>query len=71
MEFPDFRDFLATLDDATISAIMRDANNGAKLVSPEFLIDPQSAPGIQVLAISYQVSLEVLAAYHKWLEQQL
>lgn len=46
MKFPDFQDFLATQDSNTISAILRDANNGAKLVRPEMLNDPQSVPGL-------------------------
>lgn len=71
MNLPPFEDFLATLDPDTISGIMGDANNAAKIVSSTPLADERDKIPLQVSSISYQVALEVLAVYHKWLEQAL
>ena len=71
MNLPPFEDFLATLDPDTISAIMGDASNAAKVVSNTPLADERDKFPLQVMSISYQVALEVLAVYHKWLEQEL
>lgn len=71
MNLPPFEDFLATLDPDTTSGIMKDANNAAKLVNKTPLSDERDKIPLQVLSISYQIAIEVLAVYHKWLEQEL
>lgn len=71
MKFPDFRDFLASLDEETVSGIMKDANNAAKVIQDTELICEEDRPALHTLGVSYQVSLGLLAVYHKWLEQQL
>ncbi len=71
MNLPPFQDFLASLDAATISGIMKDANNAAKISANVPLIFEGDRVPCQILSISYQISLEVLAVYHKWLEQSL
>lgn len=71
MNLPPFEDFLATLDPNTISGIMGDANNAAKIVNNTPLTHESNKIPLQVMSISYQISLEVLAVYHKWLEQYL
>lgn len=71
MQFPSFDDFMATLSPDTVAGIMGDANAASRLVKPDKLTYPEDAAGLQVLSISFQVSLELLAVYHKWLEQQL
>ena len=71
MQFPSFDDFMATLSPDTVAGIMGDANAASRLVKPAKLTYPEDAAGLQVLSISFQVSLELLAVYHKWLEQQL
>lgn len=70
MAMPDFQDFMATLDGETISSIMKDANNAMKLAEMQD-INCESIPGAQLLSASFQIALELLAIYHKWLEKQL
>ena len=43
MEFPDFRDFLASLTADQVSGIMHDAQNAAKLMQETEFIDPADA----------------------------
>lgn len=69
MQLPSFQDFLSTLTPDIITGIMQDANHAAKLVDPSKLTYAQDMAGMQILSISFQVSLELLAVYHKWLEQ--
>lgn len=71
MNLPDFSDFLNTLDAETISDILKDANTKAADVEKTKGIHAESVPGLQVQSISLTISLELLAAYHKWLEQEL
>lgn len=71
MQLPDFSDFLNTLDSDTISSIMKDANIAAKLVTENTYVLESNKLGLQMLSISYQMSLTLLAVYHKWLEQSL
>ena len=49
----------------------KDANIAMKTVSERQGVSPENIPGLQLLSGSYQVSLELLAVYHKWLEQNL
>ena len=69
MTLPSFEEFISTLDKDTISGIMKDANNAAKLVLETPVSDPQDLPGLQIQSVAFQISLELLAVYHKWLEQ--
>lgn len=71
MELPSFVDFMATLDEETIEGIFKDANNASKIPTYTKGIQPDNIPGLQMQLISYQISLELLAVYHKWLERQL
>lgn len=70
MAIPAFQEFLTCMDAETISGIMNDANNAMELVH-EQNVDRENIPGLQLLSASYQISLELLAVYHKWLEQYL
>ena len=70
MAIPDFQEFVASIDSAVISNILKDGNNAFKLVS-EQKANSENIPGLQILTASYQISLELLAVYHKWLEQYL
>ena len=69
MEMPSLQEFIDSLDKETISGIMKDANNAAKLVLETPVSDPQDLPGLQIQSIAFQISLELLAVYRKWLEQ--
>lgn len=71
MDFPDFQDFLASLEPDTISGIMGDANRAAKAMNNVDFEHKEDLPALQTLSISYQTSLELLAVYHKWLSQYL
>lgn len=71
MNLPPFEDFLASMDPDTIAGIMKDASNASKAVYKTPLSVESDRLPLQVLSISYQVALEVLAVYHKWLEQEL
>ncbi len=71
MNLPPFEDFLATLDPDTVSGIMGDASNAANVIGNTLLADERDKVPLQILGISYQIALEVLAVYHKWLEQEL
>lgn len=71
MNLPPFEDFLSSLDPDIISGVMGDANNAAKIIEEIQLSNEQSRIPLQILSISYQVSLEILAVYHRWLEQEL
>ena len=50
---------------------MKDANNAAKVIQDTELVCEEDRPALHTLGVSYQVSLGLLAVYHKWLEQQL
>lgn len=69
MALPPFQEFLASLDKETLAGIMRDAGEAAKLVLDDPKNDPRDIPDLQVRSMALQTSLEVLAVYHKWLEQ--
>ena len=71
MIFPPFEEFINALDSDTVAGIMKDANNAAKLIDPQELHFSEDAPALQALSQSFQVSLELLAVYHKWLEQHV
>lgn len=63
MHLPDFQDFLRTLTAEKITQIMEDAQKKAMQASP-------NGSGGQISAISWTISLELLALYHLWLEDQ-
>lgn len=71
MAFPDFQDFIVSLEPDTVSGIMGDANRAAKAMRNVDLANKEDLPAAQVLSISYQTSLELLAVYHQWLSQYL
>ena len=71
MVFPDFLDFLESLDLDTITGIMDDANRAAKAMSEEKLTHKEDLLAAQVMSLSYQMSLGLLAVYHQWLSQHL
>ncbi len=64
MKLPGFQEFLATLTPEKIEQIMSDAK--AKCEEASCM-----GSGEQIAAISWTVSLEVLALYHLWLEESL
>ena len=70
MAMPHFQEFMASLDSETVSGIMRDANKAMKIAAEQD-VHRENVPGLQLLSASYQISLELLAVYHKWLEQHL
>lgn len=63
MHLPDFQDFLCTLTPEKIAQIMEDAQVKAIQASP-------NGSGGEISAISWTISLELLALYHVWLENQ-
>lgn len=64
MKFPSFQDFLSTLAPEKIEQIMLDAKVKCEEASC-------MGSGEQIAAISWTVSLELLALYHLWLEESL
>lgn len=69
MDFPDFNDFLATLDKETIAGIMKDARLAAGVPLEVDLKYPAGLAEDQMLAIGFQSALGLLASYHLWLAQ--
>lgn len=69
MDFPDFNDFLATLDKETISGIMKDARIAADVPLEVDLRYPERLAEDQMLAAGFQSALGLLASYHIWLSQ--
>lgn len=67
MAFPDFHDFLASLDRESIEAIFTDAKDKAESV----VVPGTPALGNQVTAISFTIALELLASYHAWISKEL
>lgn len=64
MQFPKFQDFLATLSPEMITGIMEDAKLKCESLT-------SAGTGEQIGAISWTISLELLALYHVWLEESL
>lgn len=62
----DFNEFLASITQEDVSAIMRDAADKASHMKSLLGNDPTSL-GTQIGAISYTVALELLGLYHHWL----
>ena len=60
-----------SLDSDTISGILKDANRVDQIIPVESLDVPESLDKYQDLLRSFQISFELLAVYHKWLEKQL
>ena len=71
MNLPSFTEFLATLNHEVVAGIMKDANNAAKLVKAEDLLDPFDEGPLQLQSLCWQTAVELLAVYHEWLRQQL
>ena len=71
MTLPSFQDFLAGLTPDTVAGIMKDANNAAKLIEATPDLHQENIMALQIQSIAFQVSIETLAVYHKWLEQQI
>lgn len=71
MNLPSFTEFLATLNHEVVAGIMRDANNAAKLVKAEDLLNPFDEGPLQLQSLCWQTAVELLAVYHEWLRQQL
>ena len=69
MNLPSFTEFLATLNHETVAGIMKDANNAAKLVKAEDLLDPFDEGPLQLQSLCWQTAVELLAVYHEWLRQ--
>lgn len=64
MKYPDFQDFLGTLDSEKIEQILSDAKAKCEEVS-------SMGSGEQISVISWTVALELLALYHLWVEESL
>lgn len=64
MKLPCFEDFLSSVSPDTIEQIMSDAKMKCE-DSAEF------GTGSQICAVSWTISLELLALYHQWLENSL
>ena len=71
MNLPSFAEFLATLNHETVAGIMKYANNAAKLVKAEDLLDPFDEGPLQLQSLCWQTAVELLAVYHEWLRRQL
>lgn len=65
----DFNDFLASITQDDVSAIMRDAADKSNRMKSQLGNDPASL-GTQIGAISYTVALELLGLYHHWAEEE-
>lgn len=65
----EFSDFLASITLDVFEDIMSDANQKAAEVRALQNADDKSNLGNQIAAVSYTIALELLALYHKWLEQ--
>lgn len=65
-----FDDFMTTLTPDVLSGIIDDANLKAQQMRDKSG-NSLTSFGNQIGAVSYTISLELLACYHKWLEQQL
>lgn len=65
----DFRDFVASITQEDVSAIMLDAADKANNLKSLLGNDPASL-GTQIGAISYTVALELLGLYHHWLGEE-
>lgn len=63
MKLPDFQDFLCTLTPEKITQILEDA--AGKAAQTE-----SNGSGGQISAISWTISLELLALYHLWLQDE-
>lgn len=64
-----FDDFMSTLTEDVVAAIVDDANLKAQEIRKN-CGSGLSTIGTQIGIVSYTISLELLACYHKWLEQQ-
>lgn len=64
-----FDDFMATLTPDVLTGIFDDANLKAQQIR-ENSGSGLGSLGNQIGIVSYTISLELLACYHKWLEQQ-
>lgn len=64
MNFPSFQDFLKDLAPETTEAIFSDAKAKSKILDNAGL-------GEKITAISWTISLELLALYHTWLQDHL
>lgn len=64
-----FDDFMATLTPDILAGIFDDANLKAEEMRKNSGSGLDSL-GNQIGIVSYTISLELLACYHKWLEQQ-
>ena len=62
--WPDFVTFISSLNENTIQNIAEDAKKKCEEVKA-------FGVGSQTLAISWTVSLELLALYHQWLLEEL
>lgn len=71
MQIPDFSDFAATLTSETLSVIFKDANRAMELTADNPNINQDDLPGLQLLSGAYQIALELIGAYHVWLQQEL
>lgn len=71
MSFPAFEEFCDSLDSTTIAGILKDASHADSIVSAETLDLPENSDKYQDLLRSFQISFELLAVYHRWLEQRL
>lgn len=64
-----FEDFMATLTPDILTGIIDDANLKAQQMRDRSGSGLTSL-GNQIGIVSYTISLELLACYHKWIEQQ-
>lgn len=71
MNMPNFNDFLATLTPDVIAQIVDDANEKVRKLERKPDEPFGTMLGNQIGMINITISLELLGAYHKWLEQEL
>lgn len=60
-----------SLDGDTVSGILKDASRAERIIPVDSLDLPENLDKYQDLLRSFQISFELLAIYHKWLERQL
>ena len=62
MEFPEYSQFLLSLDSKTVADIMKDGQVSVRIASQK-----SEDPAAIVATQSFQIALSLLGAYHTWL----
>lgn len=66
-----FEEFLLSIKGEDVAAIINDADLKAREVRKGLDPHSRSYQGNQIWAVSFTISLELLAMYHEWLRQDI